>query len=60
MPRYIVKVTQSEDQTRVNIPKALAAATGLDKVRVAEVWFTKGRIIHIKEYHGKKAKESRD
>lgn len=45
-------MTQYEGQTRVTIPKVLAALTGIDRARVVEMWFTEQRIIHIKEYHG--------
>lgn len=57
MASYIVKVTQSEGQTRITIPKVMAGETGLDKAKVVEVWKTEEHIIHIKEYHGKEGKE---
>lgn len=58
MSRYLVKVTQTEGQTRVTIPKTIAEKTGLDKARVVEIWSTEEHIIHIMEYHGK-TKEDR-
>lgn len=52
MPRYIVKLTQTEGQTRLTIPKLLAVESGLRKAQVVEVWYTEDKIISIKEYKG--------
>ena len=57
MARYIVKVTQSEGQTRITIPKMMAEETGLDKAKVVEIWLTEEKIIQLEEYHGEDGKE---
>jgi len=54
MGAYIVKLTQTEGQTRLTIPKTLAEETGLAKVLVVEVWKTEKHIIHVKEWDGEK------
>lgn len=57
MAIFIQKMSESGGQYRVTLPKQLLKEAGLEEARVVEIWVTEGSIIHMREYHGKRARK---
>lgn len=57
MSDYIVKVTKTEGQTRITIPRMLAEESHLRYIDIVKLTKIKPGVVLIEEYHGKESKK---